>query len=283
MRTLITGSEGFVGSGLEVEDAVMRVDLALGRDILDPAMETMIRRFDPHVVYHLAAHHYVPWTEEHEQETHMTNGVGTALVLGACGPSLEVFVLASSAAVYGFSPDPIPEDAPLAGRSIYARSKRLAETALTRFAARAPEVRCVAARLFNIVGVGDPWPHVLPEIVRNRKDTLKLGNTWPLRDYIHVDDVREALRFLAQNAPKRFSAWNVGTGEATSVTMLVKMVAERSGVDIKTQTSEERARSDDGHLVADPRALTKLGWSAKRTLTRAIDELLDSEDMSANA
>ncbi len=275
MRTLITGSEGFVGSGLHVEGQSLNIDLKNGVDILDPTVGEEIRKFDPEVVFHLAAHHYVPWCDEHPKETHETNAIGTAVLLQACGPSLHTFVLASSAAVYGFGLAPFAEDAVLGGTSVYAQSKLRAEGELRYFAEHHKAVRCVAARLFNIVGVGDPWPHVLPEIVTNRHEKLRLGNTWPLRDYVHVDDVRDALRFLASKAPLGFSAWNVGTGEGTSVRMLVQMVATRAHEVIDTEENDERVRLSDGHLIADVSKTAKLGWTAERSVVRAIDDLLE--------
>jgi UDP-glucose 4-epimerase len=277
MRVLITGSDGFIGSRLRPDGDLMRLDIKRGGDILDASNGEEIRKFDPHVVYHLAAHHYIPWCDRHPDQTHDTNAIGTALVLQACGPSLEAFVLASSAAVYGFQNNPIAEDAVLAGTSVYARSKRLAETALLQHAGRHPTVRCVAARLFNVAGAGDTWPHVIPQIVQHRDAELHLGNTWPLRDYVHVDDVADALQFLAGAAPAGFSEWNVGTGVPTSVTMLVRMVAQRAGAEIKMVQTESQRRSDDGHLVADVSGTAALGWAATRTLTSAIDEVLHAE------
>lgn len=274
-RTLITGSEGFVGSGLEIDGDVMRVDLKTGQDVLDPATGEAIREFNPHVVYHLAAHHYIPWCEAHPTETQETNAVGTSLVLQACGPALITFVLASSAAVYGFKTEPIKEMDPLAGIGVYAASKQDAEQELRAYALKHLNVRCVAARLFNVVGRGDTWPHVLPVIAENMHERLRLGNVWPLRDYVHVDDVREALRFLARNAPWGFTPWNVGTGEGTSVTMLVRMVSQRAGVEIVTQQNEDRMRSSDGHLVANINKTARLGWTAERSLVRAIDDVLE--------
>ena len=275
MRTLITGSDGFVGSGLEVSGDVLRVDLKNGRDILDPLVGEEIRRFNPHVVYHLAAHHYIPWCDAHPVETQEVNAVGTSLVLQACGPSLRTFVLASSGAVYGFSSQPISETDVFLGTDAYSTSKQKAEEELRSFAIKHLDVRCVAARLFNIVGRGDTWPHILPVIVENMHETLGLGNTWPLRDYVHVDDVREALQFLAQRAPWGFSPWNVGTGEGTSVTMLVKMVEQRAGVKIETEALPGRMRVSDGHLIANVTKTSKLGWTAERSLVRAIDDVLE--------
>jgi UDP-glucose 4-epimerase len=128
------------------------------------------------------------------------------------------------------------------------------------------------------VGVGDKWGHVLPEIVKHRHDQVHLGNTWPLRDYIHVEDVADALQFLARKAPTGFSEWNVGTGIGTNVVDLVTLVAALSGVAITPMVYAGKVRADDGHLVANPEKLSALGWSATRTLTDAIRELVATSD-----
>jgi UDP-glucose 4-epimerase len=276
VRILITGSEGFVGSHLNPEGELLCIDLKQGVDICDPDTADVIRAFDPEVVYHLAAHHFIPWCNDHPSDVDRLNIAGTGRMLAACGPSLRSFVLASSAAVYGFSDDPLREDSPRYGRDVYARSKIHAERLLRDFSALHPQVSCVAARLFNVVGRGDPWPHVLPAIVDSYLEggTIPLGNTWPRRDYVHVDDVAEALQFLAEAAPVGASAYNVGTGRGTSVAELVVAVYRAGGRALNLEPSWSRSRSDDGHLVADPTALGLLGWSASRTLEDAIGDVL---------
>ncbi len=274
MRIVVTGSAGFIASHLPVMGDILPIDLESGDDVRMQATITKIRAFDPHIVYHLAAHHFVPWCEANPIETDRTNVMGTANILEACGDSLDAFVLASSAAVYGYDPDPIPETHALAGRSVYANSKYRAELLLRQFSETRPDVACVAARLFNVVGAGDKWDHVLPEIVKHRENSLHLGNTWPQRDYIHADDAGDALQFLARKAPVGFSEWNVGTGVGTTVAELVTWVAALSGVTIKAMAYAGKVRADDGHLVADPQKLSAFGWSATRTLTDAINDLL---------
>lgn len=276
MRVLVTGSEGFVGSHLNPVGDLLCLDLKQGVDICDPDTADVVRAFDPEVVYHLAAHHFIPWCNDHPADVDRLNIAGTGRVLAACGPSLESFVLASSAAVYGFSDHPLREEDPRLGRDVYARSKIHAERLLRDFASRHPDVRCVAARLFNVVGRGDPWPHVLPAIIAAYLDggAIRLGNTWPRRDYVHVDDVADALQFLAEHAPAGASAWNVGTGRGTSVAELVVAVYRAGGRALNLEPSWSRTRTDDGHLVADPTSLGKLGWAASRSLDDAIGDVL---------
>lgn len=274
MRVLITGSSGFIASHLQVFGDVLEIDSETGDDIRQSGTTKKIKQFDPEVVYHLAAQHFVPWCEANPIDTARTNVTGTANILEGCGPSLRTFVFASSAAVYGYSPEPIDERHTLAGRSVYAHTKYSAEVVLRAFSDEHPDVACVAARLFNVVGVGDKWDHVLPEIVKHRGDQIHIGNTWPLRDYVHVDDVAYALRFLSHHAPAGFSAWNVGTGVGTSVADLVMRVGVLSGMALKPMVYAGKVRADDGHLVADTRKLSELGWSSTRTLTDAINELL---------
>lgn len=274
MRTLVTGSSGFVAAHLPVTGESLELDLETGDDIRTQASLDLIKEFEPEMVFHLAAHHFIPWCEANPIETERTNVLGTANVLEASvGRSLKAFVLASSAAVYGYDPEPISEEHMLAGKSVYAHSKYQAEVALRSFANE--EARFVAARLFNVVGTGDKWGHVIPEIIKHRNDEILLGNLWPQRDYVHADDVGTALQFLAHHAPSGFSAWNVGTGIGTSVQQLVAMIAAMTNTSIKTATYAGKVRADDGHLVADPSKLSALGWSATRTLHDALEELLD--------
>lgn len=272
MRVLVTGCDGFIGSHLKVD--AIGIDLKRGDDVL--TSYDVIREFDPQVVYHLAAHHFIPWCEDHPWETTRTNVLGTEAVLEACGPSLETFVLASSAAVYGFSSARLPEDSALVGTGVYAASKQEAERRLARFGELRPGVRSVAARLFNVVGPGDSWPHVLPSIAKAHMagEPVYVGNTWPQRDYVHVDDVTDALQLLAERAPLGFSAWNVGTGDGTSVGELLQVIGLVSGRKVDAHTRYEKTRADDGHLIADVLRTAELGWVASRSLLLAIGEVL---------
>lgn len=279
MRTLITGSSGFVAGRLPLPafSERLNIDLLDGTDVCAHETEHMIREFNPELVFHLAAKHYIPWCETHPDETARTNVIGTAKVLeAALGSALKTFVFASSAAVYGFSADAIDESHPQDGRGIYAWSKQMGESFLYATSKTRPEVRCVAARLFNVVGAGDRHKHVLPSMIEELCGgrVATLGNLWPRRDYVHVADVADALVFLSERAPLGYSTYNVGTGIGTSVRELLTLVADELQVAPDFDDAEEHGsrRHIDGDLVSDPSALRSLGWQASRTLRHAVHE-----------
>jgi UDP-glucose 4-epimerase len=191
--------------------------------------------------------------------------------------SVEAVVFCSSAVVYGFSAAPRQESDPLSPQHIYAHSKLLGEGLLRSLQADRPDVRTVAARLFNLVGPGDTARHVLPEIIGAvaAGDELRLGNVWPRRDYVHVSDVASALVALASGSPE-WTAVNVGTGVGRSVVDVLDSVAKIVGLAPRMQSVPERKRDTDGHLVADvSRIHASTNWRPQWTFEASIRQLLD--------
>lgn len=286
MRVLVTGGRGFIGRRLverlrsdygSTNDIVHVVDIADGRGILDRRVLEDIRALQPWVVFHLAARHFVPWCREHPAETWETNVTGTAGLLQALGASVDTVVLASSAAVYGFAPTPRREADPLQPVDIYGASKVAAEFVLERFALQRQGTRCVAARLFNVVGAGDPHPHVVPAFaaqVRRHGRVEAAGNLHVGRDYVHVDDAVSALVTLAEGTRIGFHAYNVATGIRTSTRDLIEAFGSRPA-DVGRPSDLQRA--DDGDLVGDASKITaEIGWQPRRTLERAITDALEA-------
>lgn len=288
MKALVTGGCGFLGSRI-VRLLVDRGDdvLILDRDVpgeqLPPNVEFLFgdmrdqaatdeaATWSPEQVFHLAAEHYVPWCREHPGETLETNAVGTLNLIRSCEARAPeaTFVLASSAAVYGFGGNPFSEADRFNPVDAYGVSKVLAEGAL-----RNSRLRGVAARLFNLVGGGDPWPHIVPKLVAmatqlSMRGDIPVGNLWPRRDYVHVQDAAEALLWVAEE-PEPIWKVNIGTGIGTDVATLADMLG------VSVHPTDAHARQDDGDLVADVSKASVLGWSAKRTLADALAEAKES-------
>lgn len=280
-RVLVTGGMGFIGLHLVSalgggDDELLLIDRSIGSSITSVRTAEAITTFRPEVVYHLAAHHYIPWCEAHPGETVRTNVTGTGMVVAAAMTSaLRAFVFASSAAVYGFSSEPISEACELTATDVYGWSKRAGENILRRAAERMPQVRWVAARLFNVAGDGDGTPHVIPRIASAVRtgEVLGLGNVWPRRDYVHVWDVVDALRFLAEEAPAGFEAFNVGTGVGRSVGEVLTAIADASERPLNLVDRLD-PREHDGHLVAEVSKLRDLGWSASRSFDAIVEDAL---------
>lgn len=298
MRALITGGAGFIGSRLHAvlleagHEVLVIDDLRLGHpkpaphDRLRVLVESIgtdaaadsVRDFAPDLVFHLAAIHYIPYTEAHPEETRQVNVAGTEWLLDLVGDlSPRAVVACSSAAVYGFSDTPLTEDAPYAPRGVYGETKVETERLLRSYATAHPGQRVAAARLFNVYGPGDLNPHLMPVLMDQirRGETIKVGNTWPLRDYVHVNDVARALVELASGEAGHV-VYNVGTGRGTSVEQLITVMAELAGLPAHFEVDPARVRADDGHLVSDPaRLIAETGWRPEVELREGLAWLVE--------
>jgi UDP-glucose 4-epimerase len=191
--------------------------------------------------------------------------------------SPRAVVACSSAAVYGFSDEPLREDSPFAPRGVYGETKIETERLLDSFAAAHPQVRVAAARLFNVYGPGDRNPHLMPALMEQirRGDMIKVGNTWPKRDYVHVNDAAAALLRLSAGPPG-YAAYNVGTGIGTSVTSLIDDLVSVGGLSARYDQDPARVRADDGHLVSDSSRITAdTGWRPKVALREGLSWLVE--------
>jgi UDP-glucose 4-epimerase len=294
MRALVTGGAGFIGTRLHTvlldagHEVLILDDLRFGHvmplpmDMLHVVIDSLgskaaadaIRDFEPTVVFHAAAIQHRPYTEEHPQESVRVNVDGSRWLLKVCDelPELEAVIACSTAAVYGFADEVITEDAPIAPRGVYGESKLRMERSMRRFSAAHPRVCVAAARLFSVYGPGSRTPHVMPALMEQiwRSEPLRVGNTWPKRDYVHVYDVAEALVRLARWRPG-FWAYNVGTGVGTSVGQLIGRLAWIAGVSGVHESDPALMRVDDGHLVSDPsRIITSTGWRPRIELTDGL-------------
>ena len=140
MRTLILGASGQVGALLY--QLCARRGYAVGTyhrrpargllplDLRDAnAVAALVRDVRPAVCYLPAALTHMDHAEQHPAECYAVNVGGTVRLARALARAGGVLVLFSTDHVFGDSPDPRTEDDPSAPRSVYARSKLLAEQA----------------------------------------------------------------------------------------------------------------------------------------------------------
>lgn len=133
-RWLVTGAGGMLGRDLV---AVLPADRCTGLtraelDITDAAaVQAVVEDHD--VVVNAAAWTDVDGAEAHEQEATSVNGEGPAVLAAACVATGTRLVHISTDYVFsGTECRPYPEDAPLAPRSAYGRSKAAGEQAVRR-------------------------------------------------------------------------------------------------------------------------------------------------------
>jgi len=309
LKALVTGGAGFIGSHLTERltrngYSVMVVDRLLWGDeriqqlvgdkkvVLergDIRDEVLMARIVSHgpfdAVYHLAALHYIPYCSDHPVETLSVNVVGTQTLLEAIKSNRpRRFVFASTGDVYAPKDAPHDETDALEPYSIYGLSKLFGERLIAAAARQVPETTFIVARLFNAFGAGESNPHVIPDILAQLKrgSHIRLGNTWPRRDYVEVRDIAEALLLLGSLVGGgRATCFNIGTGVASSVDDVVTMLGEVLGAHIQVTSDGHRTRPvERSHLQANfARLHSATGWRPRYDLKQGLHDLCIHEEL----
>ena len=282
---LITGGCGFIGSHLadrllaDGHRVTILDNLSSGRldnkpeaaklvvgDVADPdaVREAMAGDHGEGVdgVFHLAAVASVQKSRELWAETHRTNLVGTVRVFVAGrdakrgGPIPVVY--ASSAAIYGDNTNtPLKEEELPRPLSAYGVDKLGCEMH-ARVAWSIQGVPTVGFRFFNVYGPRQdpmsPYSGVISIFARRvaRGEDVEIhGDGQQVRDFVFVGDV---VRILALAMERRFAGsqvFNLCTGRATSLVMLLDVLQELCGSQVRRRHSEPRA-GDIRVSIGDP-------------------------------
>lgn len=309
MRVLVTGGNGYVGREVVVlladdHDVCVVDNLRYGTiripndlmskirfettDINDGA--ALIKVFDdfkPEAVIHLAAVHYIPECEGDPSGAVLTNVVGTINVIRASPVGCRL-VFASSGAVY--KPADIPHDedvSSLEPNDIYGLSKLHSERYI-RHMARQQQLGAVVVRLFNVIGPGETNPHLVPELIaqlRAGRNTVRLGNLWPKRDYIHVRDAAQGFVATAINSNVPLGETvtvNLGTSRPYSVASILRKLRRITGVRFIMEQDKSRMRKVDRPFLAanNQRIRALFGWEPRLTIDEALTELWANPDLA---
>ena len=307
MRIIVTGGAGFVGKELvptlaAKADVLVADRLRYGMpdwlktppdgvtlsqvDIRDAAaIRAVVEDFRPDAVVHLAAIHYIPECDADPPNAVATNVAGTVNVLAACQPGTR-FVFASSGAVY--KPDEAPHrelESALEPADIYGITKLQGEAYVRAFAAD-HGLSCGIVRLFNVIGPGETNPHLLPAIIaqlREGAESIDLGNTWPKRDYIDVQDAAGGFAAVAlgENPPGvNCETVNLGSGQQYSVDEILEGMRSVLGLKFEVRQDPRRMRAvDRPFLGADiSRIKDAFGWSPQNSLSSTLQRTWATPD-----
>jgi GDP-4-dehydro-6-deoxy-D-mannose reductase len=176
---------------------------------------------------------------------------------------------------------PLGEGAEQRPHSVYAASKAAQEhVALEAF--RSSGVRVIATRSFNHSGAGQSERFVLPALVcralalrAEGGRSLSLGNTSPVRDFLHVRDVARAYVDLVDSGTPG-EVYNVASGTGVDVATLARRVLALVGVDAILNTDAALVRpAEVPILVGDATKLRRAtGWSPQLTLDSIIEDVI---------
>ncbi|MDR7303871.1 NAD-dependent epimerase/dehydratase family protein [Haloactinomyces albus] len=291
-RAVVTGAAGFIGGHL-VKRLVDAGVLVIGVDRRDPKHDTLAAAnltealqspnfvfvpadlvdcsvesllLDADVVFHLAG---IPgvrpsWGERFSEYAECNIVVTQRIMEAAVRLGVPRVVVASSSSVYGRTGGaPSAETAATAPMSPYGVSKLAAESLCLAHADRADSRTSVAAlRYFTVYG-----PRQRADMLIGRVLEAALGGP-PVRvygaggqrrDFTFITDAVEAT-IAAATATDDTGVFNIGAGQASSVTDVVRIAEELTGTRIPTSPVAARDGDVPATLADHSRAREVLGW-----------------------
>ncbi|MEM6714524.1 MAG: GDP-L-fucose synthase [Cyanobacteria bacterium P01_D01_bin.6] len=198
----------------------------------------------------------------------------------------KLLFLGSSCIYPKLCPQPMREEALLTGfleptNEPYAIAK-IAGLKLCENYCRQYGVNFISAMPTNLYGINDNFDlansHVLPALMRKFHEAKSNGDSavtvWgtgePLREFLYVDDLADALVFLMEKYD-RPEFINVGTGEEISIKELALTIQAVVGFEGELVFDTTKPNGTPRKLM-DVSRLKDLGWQAKTDLKTGIEQ-----------
>ena len=285
MASIITGSDGFIAKKLIEKLSLSKVNLLTltrkdGDLSITPLHDLIKEEAKIDKLFHLAARTFVPHAWEEPEEFIKENISSTLNILNYCRTK-GVPLIYISAYIYGEQLElPIKENAAIKPSNPYAQSKYLCEQ-ICKYYVEVFSLDITILRPFNVYGLGQNKNFLIPEIIEQIKNNKKLvvNSFNPRRDYIHVEDLVEAV-IASAKIMKGLQVYNIGSGFSVSVKDIINLIEE---IIRKPLLSEERNIVRNNELmdvVADiSRASAYLNWKPKLTLREGLTQILFQEGL----
>jgi GDP-L-fucose synthase len=306
-RVFLAGHRGMVGSAvcrrLEREDVELLTATRAELDLRDAgAVAAWMADRRPDVVVMAAAkvggiHANNTYPVDFLQDNLM---IQNAVIQGAHLADVERFLFLGSSCIYPkLAPQPIPEDALLTGpleptNEPYAIAK-IAGIKLVEAYRRQYGRDWISAMPTNLYGKGDNYhpenSHVLPALLRRfheaklrgDKEVVVWGSGTPLREFMHSDDLADALVFVLQHYSNAQHI-NIGSGQEVSIRALAEIIRDVVGGEVALRFDTSKPDGTPRKLM-DSARLEALGWSTqiglRAGIARVYAEFKAAEDLAA--
>lgn len=209
----------------------------------------------------------------------------------------KLMFLGSSCIYPKLAPQPIHEDALLTGpleptNEWYAIAK-IAGIRLCQAYRRQYGDDFISAMPTNLYGPGDNYDlrtsHVLPALVRKTIEARKAGDgevtVWgtgsPLREFLHADDLADALVFLMTSYSDDVHV-NVGSGEEISIADLIDRIGRIAGFQGRIVFDKTKPDGTPRKLM-DSSRLRAMGWRPRIDLDEGLSQTIQEFEAQSNA
>ncbi|MBT3230549.1 NAD-dependent epimerase/dehydratase family protein [Candidatus Uhrbacteria bacterium] len=292
---IVTGGAGFIGSHLVdqlvgISKKVIVIDKVkpekgrknrkakyLKMNIQDSGALDVFKKYEPEVVFHLAAHLHDRESVEMPIDNAMDNVIGLLNICEANRKTSKAkMVFMSSCAVYGMHEElPITEEFTPNPLTPYGISKLVGENYL-RFYNKTYGIPYTAFRAGNIYG---PRQDSSAEsgvigIFSSRlicgKQVMINNDGKTTRDYVFVDDVVRALLSAADS--EFVGVLNIGTGAETETGDIFKQVKAAVGVGVSAERNEMQQDALKNIALDVSAAREALNWEPSVTIDEGIEK-----------
>ena len=293
-RVWIAGHRGMVGSALVRRLVAEKCEiLTAGRETVDLRRQADVERWmeavKPDAIFVAAAtvggilaNDRWPADFLYDNLAIETNVIEAARRIGVG----KLLFLGSSCIYPRLAPQPMREDALLTGpleatNQWYAIAK-IAGIMLCRAYRRQYGLDFISAMPTNLYGPADNFDlvssHVVPALIAKAHaakaaaggEIVVWGTGTPRREFLHVDDLADALVFLMRNYSDDEHV-NVGVGHDVMIRELAEMIAHIVGV--KTKLRFDTAMPDGApQKLLDSRKLLAMGWKPRIGLEQGLRE-----------
>ena len=289
-----TERDNFVLSGIGQKiKADIRADIRDGQ-----RMKEIFAKYQPEIVFHLAAQPLVRLSYDIPVETYETNVMGTINVMEAirCTDSLKVGIMITTDKCYDNCEtlEGYVETDPFGGYDPYSSSKGACEVAIQswRRSFFNPEdygkkhtISLASVRAGNVIGGGD-WAkdRIIPDCIRALEEgrVIDIRSPKAVRPWEHVLEPLSGYMLLAklmwENPTEYCEGWNFGP-EKESVSTVWEVASEV----IKNYGSGELKDSSDPNAVHEAnllmlninKAKSHLGWYPRMNMQQCMELVVD--------
>jgi len=247
-KILVTGQSGFIGSHLI--DALSKKYSIIGLSMKNlPQLKISQIKYNiqkisinqiPKNIFcivHLAALTDVQFCQSNPTKCFDVNVNGTQNMLEIARKRDSKFIFLSTGHVFGVPKKlPINENHPRNPTSIYSASKLSGEILCEAYS-KSYGLDVSIIRFFSIYGPNSP-PHLVTSKIISQiltKNVLQLGNLYPKRDFLYVDDAIKSIQLILKKL-HGFNSYNVGSGNSYSISELCKILEKIANKKIKIKS-----------------------------------------------
>jgi len=314
-KVLVTGHTGFKGSWLcvflyylgakvyglskEVKEGIYtdaKISKLLESEIYfdistndNKALENLIKKIKPDIVFHFAAQSLVIKSYEDPKETIYSNIIGSYNVIDSIAKSNEVksLIIATTDKVYKYPDKKNTELSELGGKDFYSASKVSVELIISAYLnnLNENELNLSVVRSGNVIGGGDRSENrLINDLIKAivSKNEFKLRMPHSVRPWQYILDSLHGYLLVAKenyedNTSQIYNLNSEINNKYDSQT-ISSLLIKAWGSDIKIEINNKKKYQEVEKLVIDSKkAYDNLGWKPKYSIEDAIAEIVGWE------